>query len=130
MIDRQGKPETANSVQELQNNSFDREFQVNAVELLGYNQATNTLHRVSVDGSGSITPSNPTAGFGLFKVDENGTDTYITKEKADGTWMVMKIDSTVAATYATINNNPTILTATQAQANILTLTYNVLSVAF
>jgi len=50
MIDKQNKPLIANSAQELQNDSFDREFGVAVAEGLVYNQVTGTLDRMVQPG--------------------------------------------------------------------------------
>jgi len=56
---RQAKPDTARSEQNIQNKSFDEEFQVSAIEQLTYNPVTNTLERVSgIQGNASLTISN------------------------------------------------------------------------
>lgn len=56
MIDRQNKPETFKSTQELQNKSFDRAFEVLAVEQLGFNSGTNSLVRIAADANGNVLP--------------------------------------------------------------------------
>jgi hypothetical protein len=50
MLDKQGRSQTANSTQELQNDSFDPEFRVGVTEMLGVDTSTNpaTIDRKSV----------------------------------------------------------------------------------
>jgi hypothetical protein len=50
MIDKQNKPLTTNSPQELQNDSFDREFGVAVAENLVFNPVTSTLDRMVQPG--------------------------------------------------------------------------------
>jgi hypothetical protein len=57
--------------------------------------------------------------------------TYFGKEKADGTWLVMSVDTTsgTAIRYASVANNAAITTYAAAWAARATLTYNTYAVA-
>ena len=83
MIDKQGKPLTANSTQELQNDSFDREFGVAVVEGLVYNQVTGTLDRMVQPGQ-----ELPTSGSNASL--EVSTVTTTTIQKTIGTTTYQK----------------------------------------
>lgn len=82
-IDRQNKPETANSVQELQNNSFDRKWNTLVFQIVaeavdgpdsgslvyvkaGYNSTTGNYELLTA-GSGSSTPSEDTTNTILLQ---------------------------------------------------------------
>lgn len=55
-LNKQGRPQTANSAQELQNDSFDPEFRVAVVEMLGVDNSTTpaTLNRLAVLPDGNL----------------------------------------------------------------------------
>lgn len=61
---RQGKPKVHRSEQDVQNSSFDEEFQVAAIELLAYNGNTGTLDRVQINNSGEILTNASLTGSG------------------------------------------------------------------
>lgn len=113
------------SPQEIQNLSFDTDFNVTAVEVLGYNPTSDTLERITTSSLGSYSTNN---------IDEaSDTVTYIGKEDADGAWFIMKIDTSsgTAFTYATITNNTDQTTGyADAFADRATLTYSTYSTAF
>ena len=58
-------------------------------------------------------------------IDEVGAITYIGIEDANATWIIKKLDETsgISIRYATIGNNPTQSTYTDAWTNRATLTY-------
>ena len=75
--------------------------------------------------------------FNTNNIDDNNTTAstaYIGLEDKEGTWVIKKIDYSVAATpeftYATITNNAGVATYAAAWAAISTLTYQVYSSAF
>jgi len=60
---RQGKPITYQTPQELQNQSFDRDYQVNVVEGMTVNPVTGAMERPSaIQGNASISVSEVTVG--------------------------------------------------------------------
>jgi len=60
---RQGKPITYQTPQELQNQSFDRDYQVNVVEGMTVNPVTGAMERPSaIKGNASISVSEVTVG--------------------------------------------------------------------
>ena len=61
---------------------------------------------------------------------EDGSDTYFGYEDKDGNWYFKKIDSSNSVTYATVNNNSSITSYSQAKTNYTSLTYNNYSDAF
>lgn len=92
--------------------------------------------RISIVDNGDGTFAINTAGdtvFNTMDVDTaSATVTYIGKEAADATWMVMKIDTSsgTAFSYATITNNSGYTTYSTAWTARASLTYNSYSVAF
>lgn len=73
---RQAKPDIEKSVQELHNKSFDREFDVLAVESLVFNPATNSLDRMTQGGSsiatGQITVASTATLISAQRTDRKG----------------------------------------------------------
>lgn len=66
------------------------------------------------------------AGYGTNDVEEaSATVTYVGKEKADGTWLLMKIDTTTGTVirYASQANNALVTDYASAWAARATLTY-------
>ena len=61
-------PQTDNTEQKNSNLSFDSDFNINAVELVGYDSVNNVLRRIQVDSSGSIL-SNVTGIVGGITYD-------------------------------------------------------------
>lgn len=103
--------------------------------------------RMKVQFPESFQVSNPITGYATeatlqqIRDDEYGlndyevasaTITYVGKERNDGAWMVTEIDSTTgyAITYATVANNPSVTTYTDAWTDRATLTYGSFSGAF
>lgn len=73
--------------------------------------------------------------WGTNHIDDYTTadTTYIGKEKADGTWWIIKIDETgnfPVFTHASVTNNPTLTTYSTAWAARTTATYNIYESAF
>ena len=62
-------------------------------------------------------------------IKASATLTYLGKEKSDGEWQFLKLDSTsgLVKRYATVVNNPTITSYADALTNYLTLTYTIYS---
>jgi hypothetical protein len=82
-------------------------------------------------------PANPLSvsdGWGANDLDEaTVTMTYVGKERADGAWWILRLDTTsgLAIRYATITNNPTVATYTAAwAARAATLIYGTYGEAF
>ena len=125
--------QTKDSIPQMLNDSFDRDFRNIAVELLGYD-GTN-LTRVKTDSSGNLTGGNDSLNFKTNHLDDYTTTnvTYVGKEKPDGTYWLMKIDETgnfPVYTHASITNNPTLTTYSLAWTGRTTATYGLYSVAF
>jgi len=73
------------------------------------------------------------ARFGANDVESaSSTLTYVGKEDASGAWLIMKIDesSGTSIQYATVSNNPTVTSYSNAWSNRATLTYGDYSDAF
>lgn len=76
---RQGKPITYQTPQELQNQSFDRDYQVNVVESMTVNPVTGNIERpVAIQGNASISITESVLGSVTTKMITKtiGTDTY------------------------------------------------------
>jgi len=76
---RQGKPITYQSTQELQNQSFDRDYQLNVVESMTVNPVTGNIERpVAIQGNASLSISESVDGTVTTKMITKtiGTDTY------------------------------------------------------
>ena len=115
---------TRNTVTKIANQSFDETYQVSVVEPVVYNPTTGTLDR--------MTQPSGDSRFATSDIDEaSNTVTYIGKMDADGAWMIVKIDSSsgTSFTYATITNNPTYTTYSDAWTARASLTYNIYSTA-
>jgi len=125
MINRDGKSTINNSIQELHNDSFDRDFNVNAVEILVFDSVTQTLRRVTSDAMNH---------YGTNNVDKNANGVvYEGLEDCDGNWQVVAISQSGNVTsnrYANIRNNTTYTNYTDAWDNRLTLTYELYGEAF
>jgi hypothetical protein len=91
---RQSKPDTEKSEQRVLNWSFDNEFKVLAVELLGYNSATNSLVRLE-----AVESADSPGKYGLLVLNVDGsavstgggggaTPTYL--ETEDGLTMLLE----------------------------------------
>ena len=66
------------------------------------------------------------AGYVTNDIEEaTVTQTYIGKERADGAWLVVSMDTTtgIQLRYATVTNNAAVLTYAAAWAARATLTY-------
>ena len=90
---------------------------------------------LKLDGSGalqitgSITASASTlADFSVNDI-EDGTTSYFGKTKPDGTWLVQKVTDT-SVSYATVSNNGTVTSYTDAWTNRATLTFERFDEAF
>lgn len=58
-----------------------------------------------------------------------GAVTYVGKTQIDGAWMIQKVTDTVVS-YATVTNNPSVATYSDAWTNKITLTYGRFDEAF
>lgn len=125
MINRQGKSNINNSVQELNNDSFDRDFNVNAVEMLVFDPVAQSLRRVTSDAMNH---------YGTNDVDKNDNGVvYEGLEDSDGGWQVVSISQDGGVTsnrYANIRNNAIYTNYTDAWTNRTTLTYELYGEAF
>jgi len=149
--DRTGYHDVKNTEQHIQNKSYDQEFEVTAIEMLGHDPASSVLRRISTSQRGSKAPmsveildasGNQITSFGggaalsdymTNDVDEaTSTLTYVGKEDGDGNWAIQKIDesSGTSITYATVTNNSGTTSYSTAWTNRASLTYNDYSVAF
>jgi len=86
---RQGKPITYQTPQELQNQSFDRDYQVNVVESMTVNPVTGNIERpVAIQGNASISITESVLGSVTTKVITKtiGSTSYqktITQDSSD-----------------------------------------------
>jgi hypothetical protein len=123
--DKSDYNEQINTEQNLLNNSYDRKFKVLAIELLSYDPLSGTdgaLKRVTTNAMGEYQMND--------KIDA-GDVTYIGMEDAEGNWIIQKIDNTtgISRRFATVRNNPTYSSYTDAWADYLTITYSTYSQA-
>lgn len=111
---------TAKSPQEILNLSFDRDFNLLMTQQMVYDPVSDTFKPFS---------SNQ---YATNTIDEaSDTLTYIGKEDGNGAWLVQKIDTSSGTvfTYATVTNNPTYTTYSDAWTARASLTYNIYSTA-
>lgn len=84
---------------------------------------------LKVDSTGALVISASTlADFSVNDI-EDGTTAYFGKTKPDGTWLVQKVTDT-SVSYATVSNNGTVTSYTDAWTNKATLTYGRFDEAF
>lgn len=122
--DRQAQPDIHRSEQGVLNQSFDETYRVLAVEALVYNPDTNTLDRMTQPGGSS----GGTTTWGTNDI-EDGTTSYFGQTTASGAWRVIKVTDT-SVTYATVSNNGTVTSYTDAWTDKETLTYSRFDEAF
>lgn len=110
------------------NASFDKKYQMNAVELVAYDpinaDTPNALKRVTTNALGEYSMNDKT---------EDGTIVYIGLEDADADWIVQKLDYTsgLSRRFATKLNNPTVTSYADAwAAKDTTLVYGTYGAAF
>lgn len=82
---------------------------------------------VPITGTINATPST-LADFSTNDLDEGATS-YFGKTKPDGTWLVQRLTDT-SVSYATVTNNGSVTTYTDAWTDRLTLTYGRFDQAF
>jgi len=128
---RTGSNDTKHTEQWMQGQSFDEEFRVNAVEILGFDPLTQDADGTVVGGLKRIT-SKAFGDYIANDIEETGNLTYIGFENLDGDYFIQKIDATSGKSirFATIVNNPTRTTYALAWTNRATLTYETYSTAF
>jgi len=71
--------------------------------------------------------------WGLNNTSKAGNITYTGQEDVNGNWIIRKITKTgsnIAMSYATVINNPTVITYTDAWDDRTTMTYDLYKVAF
>ena len=105
------------------------------VETRLYNQAqgealkrdsSGSRYLVEVIGSGGSSTDLKTYILNDFEV-ASSTLTYLGKEKNNGTWLVVSIDSSTGQfRFANVSNNSSLTTYTTAYAARATLTYDIL----
>jgi hypothetical protein len=96
-------------------------------------QATQPVSAASLPLPNGAATESSVAAWGTNNVDEaSATVTYVGQEKSDGTWRVMKIDTSsgTAITYAAIGNNSLVTTYASAWAARVSLTYGTYGSAF
>jgi hypothetical protein len=116
---------TKYSEQNILNESFDKDFGVLAVELLGYDPISDSVKRVTIDAL------NHYATNDTDNTDPNNF--YEGLEDAEGSWQIALItkDGTIEHhRFATNKNNPTYTSYASAFTDRATLTYDYYSVAF
>lgn len=128
------QPGNKHTTQNILNWSFDSDFSILAVSMLGYDGSN--LVRLKTNTSGELIANlESDAGLQCNDVDDYTTanTTYVGLEDKDGVWCIKKLDETgnfLVITYATITNNPTLTSFSTAWSARTTATYNVFSTAF
>jgi hypothetical protein len=83
--------------QNIDNMSFDEDFEVRTVELLGYDPVSDALRRVAVSADGNIITigDDPLFPFKITDLDDDETTTgfnYYGYVKSSGAWYIMRED--------------------------------------
>lgn len=124
-VNKHTVPGNKHSVQNIMNWSFDPDFNVIGMELLAYDSVNDVMRRVTTDSMGH---------FGTNDVDKNSSTVfYEGLEDLDGNWQVVKTTMSPTVTsnrFATLKNNPTVTTYTDAWTGRAGLTYELYSLAF
>lgn len=130
-IDKTGKTETDRTVQKMFIESFDREFDQMGFELLGYDPLTRDDDGTVVGGLKRVT-IKALGDYVANDIEETGSLTYIGFENLDGDYFIQKIDDSSGKSirFATVVNNASVTSYSDAWTNRATLTYNTYSTAF
>ena len=119
------KQGTRYTEQNILNESFDKDFGVLAVSLLGYDPISDTVKRITLDALNYYATND---------VDTPDTSTtYEGLEDAGGGWQIVKIVKTgtaLANRFATNKNNSTYTSYSTAWTDRASLDYDYYSVAF
>ena len=119
--------QSKHSEQYILNASFDEEFELLAFETLVYDPLGN-------NGQGSLNrvTNNALGEYGTNDVTTSGAVTYIGKEDPSGSWFIQKVDesSGTSIRYATIKNNGSITSYSNAWTDRGSLTYETYGEAF
>jgi hypothetical protein len=119
------------SLEHIFNLSFDKEYQMLGVELVGFDPLGADPAGNRVGALKRIT----TNAIGEYRMNDRvdvGTDTWVGFEDPEGDWIIQKIDqsSGTSIRYATIINNTSTTSYSDAWTNRATLTYGTYSQAF
>jgi hypothetical protein len=130
-ISQTGKEETNRTLQKMGIESFDYEFNQNAVELLSYDPLVKDDTGAVVGGLQRVTSKS----FGDYianDIEETGGTTYIGFENLDGGYFIERIveSSGKEIRFATIINNPTKTSYSSAWTDRASLVFNTYSTAF
>jgi len=114
------------SLEHIFNLSFDKELQILGVELVGYDPLSGSngaLKRITTNAMGEYVVND---------IEEIGALRYLGKEDMVGDWFVQKLDETSGTQirFATVKNNTSITSYTDAWTNRASLTYGTYSQAF
>ena len=119
------KQGTRYTEQNILNESFDKDFGVLAVSLLGYDPISDTVKRITLDALNYYATND---------VDTPDTNTtYEGLEDSGGGWQIVKIVKTgtaLANRFATNKNNSTYTSYSTAWTDRASLDYDYYSVAF
>ena len=117
------------SIDHILNLSFDKQYQMLGFELVGYDpigaavSGDRALKRITVNALGEYVTND---------VEETGVITYVGKEDPVGDWYLQKIDTTSGTSirFASVINNSSITSYSDAWTNRASLTYGTYSQAF
>jgi hypothetical protein len=116
------------SLDHMFNASFDKKYQMNAVELVAYDPIN-----VDTDKALKRVTTNALGEYNLNDKTEDATIVYVGFEDAEADWIVQKLDYTsgLSRRFATKLNNPTVTSYADAwAAKDTTLVYSTYGVAF
>ena len=130
-ISKQGKTETNMTLQKMFIESYDREFNQNAFELLSYDPLVKDSAGNVVGGLQRIT-TKAMGDYVANDIEETGNLTYLGFENLDGDYFIQKIDATTGKQirFATVINNPTYTSYLTAWTDRATIIYDTYSTAF
>jgi hypothetical protein len=110
------------------NASFDKKYQINAVELVAYDPLN-----ADTDGALKRVTTNALGEYQMNDKVDDGDITYIGLEDSEADWIVQKLDNTsgISRRFATKLNNPTVTSYADAwAAKDTTLVYGTYGAAF
>lgn len=130
-INKQNKKETDRTLQKMLIESFDREFDILSFQLLSYDPLVADDDGTIVGGLKRVT-TKALGDYVANDIEETGNLTYIGFENLDGEYFIQKIDSTSGKSmrFATVVNNDSVTSYSDAWTNRATLNYGTYSTAF
>lgn len=130
-ISKTGKQETDKTLQKMLIESYDREFNQLSFELLSYDPLVRDDTGAVVGGLQRVT-TKAMGDYMANDIEETGSTTYLGFENLDGDYIIQSIVDSSGKTirFATIVNNASVTSYSDAWTNRATLTYDTYSTAF